>query len=542
VRFLSQQRSFAIDDSSMNPAADCPAPTTRIPQLLAIQRMFTAIPIVIYHEIKPFLKNRDYCRLMSTSQTLFEQVKKETIDITISDLTSVQAEANYEENILPRLIVDPSLQLSIDYMDSNRIDIFERTFLWRCKRVVASKYFNKVKKWKSMLNCKIMELSEDDSTKNFKGLNPSIQVLKLWKFSALINASHLAHLQELSLYDCPSVVDVSCLGDLRKLELCNCPSIEDVSGLKNVYELSIQGCEAIKNFNVLNNNRKLTLFCLSSSLQGRLLLEGENLQKLIYLRTNLVQTAAQTNYLHQVKDLSLKYYQDSTIYLPKNLQKLEFVGALFGSAFRISNFAELTHLKFDHLLEVSFESCVSLTTLNGFEHVANVTVSSCSSLVDISALGNQSKRRCKNIVISNCNRIASYAPLQNAWHVELSKEVNSASFSLEDLENVHHLVLHSMSRGVIDVNVLKNVYHLEFNHVDNLEGISALGNVPILAIRGQVKNLQGLGVSNQKLIFLPTPQTEKLIEDIQLIENYDKEIQKGDSGGFMEMIYTRKIR
>jgi hypothetical protein len=307
--------------------------------------MFHIPEEVFQHQILQFLKFDEVSAFLSSSNSLFEELRyrsgKRTFMAKLNDLTDPK---------LTKLLqkINPGKQLIV----SCHCCLHEKT---RCGDIL---------------------------TKGFP-MNGISQQLLLRRLCIGICGSlpkpvYLLNIQELSLNGC-ALTDTSCLSRLTWLSLSECHSIQDVHSLGNIPNLIIKDCQRIRDISALRNNQKLSIHRCHN-----IAMSTVNFENILYLVTDLQFTYAATTTLKNAVSLKLSYFRCSTIFLSPTVVSVEMRASLacmniLPLEVNLSNFSQ----SIKSVLLKNVSSSVDLTPLGKIE---KVQLQFCRELFNVNVL------------------------------------------------------------------------------------------------------------------------------------------------------------
>jgi hypothetical protein len=219
------------------------------------------IPLELYHELKTYLTDRQYWRLLTTANRLFTDIRYCTRRIYLDHLRTTKfLDDNEFCSLILSKIRSPYRQLSLNVT------------YWNCTSPVLSEtspsdlsiHWFQVNESpesyeKLISNRSTVSLRYNDAIVQFPPFT-DVECLSLSNFHKLSDIHTMGNFKKISLYQCNGLVDVSCLKDLQFLSLKFCEKIVDVSSLGRIPHLEIQECPLVQDISELTENYSLKLF------------------------------------------------------------------------------------------------------------------------------------------------------------------------------------------------------------------------------------------------------------------------------------------
>jgi hypothetical protein len=438
------------------------------------------IPTELYRIIQRFVSDYDYYQLLNCSQTMFHQIKFETLNIVLNG-TEAEQFINSEEfkELISTKIRSFRRQLKLNlkeehlsrcgsmygvitrFADSNisseNLDILCNRDFFQFRCIGLSFMFDSNNPDLSSLTtcCKDYNFSAFCSFKN----------VAIFRNQDLRSISRYPAATILKIEECPGVIDVSFLKFIDDLSLINCSGIEDISELKYNRKLTIVKCRNIKDIKSLfHSDHKV-------------------------LRTDL---------LHEF-----------------SVEQMIFFKSLTLQESRITSLARLSTLN-----KVSLINCSVLNTLKGLDNVFIVILERCDNLTSLSGLENS-----RFVRLCTMQAITDFSPLKNLSRVEIS---NCDKFTnASDLENVHHLIIRQCN-NLKGVAALGRVYRLEFHFCGGITSLQGLENVSEIVIYGLWSLIEILGLGNNRSISCKRVP-KQFLEELSIILLVDQRYSKYQS-------------
>jgi hypothetical protein len=419
--------------------------------------MFRIPEEVFYHQILPFLKLDETLALLSSSNSLFEELRyrsgKRNFKVSLRDLTKITFTKLLQK-------ISPTEQLILS-----------------CKRST----------WHDILT-------------TMNGISPPLlpKRLHMGLYCGIVASADLSKIQELSLNDC-LLQDVNCLAHLKWLSLGYCPGIHDVHSLRNIPKLSIRDCTGIRDISALQNNKKLSIYrCNNISMST------VNFVNILYLSTDLPLTYAATATLKNARSLELVYFSHCAVFLASTVVSVEIRNPV---DIVIPQFLNMRSLNLDlsnftqSLKSVLLEGISSRVNLTPLGSVEMVQLQLCYDLVNVKGLGKHNK----TVIIDCCRNIRDFSALKTVPRVIVRR--CSEFIHCEDLNQVHHLTITEVCRSVNFSGLKKEkgsgVHRLELLDCNKLVSFKGLDEIPFLKITSDgLQSLEGLGGKENKIIIL----------------------------------------
>jgi hypothetical protein len=397
--------------------------------------MISKIPLELYLELKCFLSDLQYWKLLTTSKRLLNDLSFISRRISLDKKQSLNLLRNEEfRSLILGKIKDPKHQLKLVLKEStidfsllkNIICELEIDFLYiGFFRFLTSSDWENFFRRSSTLSLKYNK----DITQFSCAFDVERVELKL--FHGLRDVSVFSNVKELGLSRCLEVIDVNCLLNLSKLTIEGCPKVTDVSALGKVRYLSITQCDQIRDISALTDNYWLTV-CYCNGL------------------TAFPSVCNAFRLCCNWKDSEF-----SRITFPF-LRKLVLLQ---------SNISVLVTDRFlAGLFSVELKLCDNLMDLSGCHDIPVVSVDTCRYLLDISDLGNN-----QSVTIFNCQMITDFSSLPDIPKVSIQG-----------------------CKGFVDGCDVGNVRFLEIKECRNFTNFSALGGVYDLNLTAYGKSFAGL--------------------------------------------------
>jgi hypothetical protein len=343
----------------------------------------TNLPTQMFLEIRKYLSNSSYWKLITTAKTSFEMIRYESRKIYLSGtqqikefLTDENARSKYLEKIN-----NPSEQLllTVRYDKGLAYEVLKYPVKCSVVMVVEGNSYGVQDTSKdgmqvaNLSDRKFIHLHAFTGIKDFDGLQ-NVEEMILMQSS--INAAGLKNLYKLTLSGC-NVTNLSCLGNLHELHMTFCSGFTSTSALGNVHYLELDYLYELRTLDPLTNHDTLIINSYGQ-LEDKSPLRGVRA-----LTTDLIVNFQDCeNLLHdntRLQSISLKKYTEREPY--PGFNRMKFVG------FTDSNIQNLNHLT----------------------NVPKLMFSGCNKLVDITAL---SGGKTHSILFNHCWELKDYTPLQ----------------------------------------------------------------------------------------------------------------------------------
>jgi hypothetical protein len=410
--------------------------------------MFTKIPIELLLEIKSYLLERNYWKLLLACNGLFADIRLRTGKIVLDEKGTDRFfdEPEFREFILSK-IKGKYAQLSFraDQSFFGMSDRVRRSLLQTpfCDLFSTTEELFTFPNWNNLINNRYEVGLRRNSVITVFPRDLNIHRLDLFMFSALTDISCFSHLKFLSLSQCDKVEDVNCLRNVDDLSLDSCSKIIDVRALGKVHRLRLRDLPLVKEISALTENYALTITGLPSV-------------EIVPCVMNVVKFSTDLRFslLEKISFPKLKSFGPS----PGNgMTKIpEQLGRL---------------LSFQCLFCLHLKHCRNLTKLDGMNKIPVVVIDSCLGLSDISGLrGNQS------VSLIYCP-ITDFRPLKNIPVVYLRRCTGFTDMNSNFDWTVRHLTIDDCCY-LKNVSKFGKVKHLKlYTRVENFEGLS---NVSVL--------------------------------------------------------------
>jgi hypothetical protein len=221
--------------------------------------MIARLPLDIYLELKSFLSDLQYWRLLITSKRLLNDLGFISRRISLNEEQSkeILSSAKFRSLILGK-IKNPKHQLKL-FLSTNNAG-FSSVGKISCALEIDFRFVADDVNWEILINNKSALCF-----KNYRAICQFPRVLGLERVDLtnlprLRDVSLFSGLKQLALIDCPEIIDVKCLKELSRLTLSECPKVTDVSGLGKIRYLSLTKCRGIRDISAFTNNFWLTVF------------------------------------------------------------------------------------------------------------------------------------------------------------------------------------------------------------------------------------------------------------------------------------------
>lgn len=405
----------------------------------------------LYLEIKSFLMEKEYLRLMNCSKELFSDVKYHTRKIRLFDNSVINMTQKFLENIdgyqdlVLSKIKDPATQLRIDTNNSQAFIVLEFP---NCEISINTRVLENYYDWDvNLSNRSFVKLSGPNKTFSEFLRVENVRVMRIHYFSNLSSVLGLSQLQELTLSHCPMVSDLSSLSKLHSLTIVDCKNVSDLKGLGSIRELTIWDCPGVTSIEELTTE--------NYSLNIRNCVNVKDIRPIF--RATRINTDAIESKDQLTSSSFLPHTRSFTISASKRLKLFEYPFPPSSS-----NSSEVV----GHLYSLQLFHCITLKRLVGLTAIPFVELNYCPSLEDISCLGKNQR-----VSISHCAKIIDFSCLKNVKRVKL---IRCEEFRHPtEVENVFHLTIDSCPFiKATELARLKKVHHLE------------LVNVPIVSAKG----------------------------------------------------------
>jgi hypothetical protein len=445
-------------------------------------KMFRLPQEAFEHQILPFLKFDEVFAFLSSSNSLFEELRyrggKRNFVVTLNDLTGEP---------LTRLLqkISPGDQVIVDCNHCAArwqwLELFRSTPLLR---------------WRLLMDPHCGCVSDDDYLK----------------------------IQELSFH-CYKWIPINCLSHLTSLSLNHCHYVHDIKSLRNIPNLTINDCNGIYDISALQNNKKLSIYnCENISLST------VNFLNILYLSTDLELSYDATTTLTQAISLKLSHFDCSAVFLSSTVVFVE-IRNKYTQWHRVHLPLEINLSNFSHSLKsVLLEDISSSVDLAPLGNIEMVQLQFCRALVNVNGLGKNNK----TVVIKACSDITDLSALKTVPRVTVDRCSNFVN--CEDLNQVHHLTIENVPAR-IDFSGLKRekgcqIRRLELLECDPTMSFKGLDEIPFLKIISeQLLSLEGVGGKENKIIILEG-KLESLADRVLLPNDcYSKRIYKDAISG-----------
>jgi hypothetical protein len=248
------------------------------------EKMFRIPEEVFEHQILQFLKFDEVSALLSSSNSLFEELRyrsgKRNFKVGLKDFTDAKFTKLLQK-------INPGKQLIV----SCHYCLYEKT---RCGDILTKGF-------------------------TMNGISQPLLLRRLCTCLCCLptNPVDLSNIQELSLIRC-GLADTNCLSHLTWLSLSECHSIQDVHSLGNIANLIIKDCQGIRDISALRKNQKLSIHSCYN-----IAMSTVNFENNLYLDTDLQFTYAATTTLKNAVSLKLLCCRCSAIFLSSTLISVE---------------------------------------------------------------------------------------------------------------------------------------------------------------------------------------------------------------------------
>jgi hypothetical protein len=232
----------------------------------------------------------------------------------------------------------------------------------------------------------------------------------------LTDVNCLSHLLRLSLSYCRGIYDVRSLGNIPELIIKHCRGICDISALQNNRKLSIHRCKNISistvNFvNILHLSTDLPLtYAATTTLKNALSLE------LVYFRNCAVFLSSTV--------ISVEIRNETNCSLPLLIDLSNFSQLLKSVLLtNISSSVDLTPLGI--VEKIQLENCCSLVNVNGLgRNNKIVIVTCCHKITDLSAL-----KTVPRVIINYCESFVNCEDLNQVHYLTIKRIYFKLDFS-----------------------------------------------------------------------------------------------------------------
>jgi hypothetical protein len=459
--------------------------------------IFTAIPIELLLEIKPYLTERNYWKFLLACNQLFADIRLNTGRILLFETGSKQfvEDSQFRDLILSKIkgtYGQLSLRACSNFGMYNGLVLAVVQQVPFCDLFIVADELHTLPDWANLINNRREVILKVNSviTEFPSGMN--FHRLYLIAFSALSDVSSFSHLKVLSLSRCVEVQDVRCLCNVDDLYLFNCPKIEDVSTLGKVRCLWLEELPLVKDISALTENYSMTIKNLAAvEIVPRVM-------NVVKFSTDLPLTV-----LEKISFPKLFTFGPST---PKEVTNVQEQLARF--------------IPFQRLFCLHLDHCINLTTLTGMNKIPVVEIKGCSSLTDISDLGGN-----QSVTIVACFAIENFLSLKDIPVVSL-RNCNGFVKNYSEVDwNVKHFTIEYCGE-LTDVSVFGKVKHLQLRTL--VYDFKGLSNVPVFefnfyAAHGKTgadyfKSLEN--GSNHKIVFRPTFDFKNFMTDFPQINDF----------------------
>jgi hypothetical protein len=473
------------------------------------------VPITLYQIIQEFLSQFEYWTFMNCAKDFFVDVKKETIYFIIKGKETENLFKNpYLQYVLMEKVKRPTKQLSIEvshvpHIRSN-FQIPQAHHLTISKSKIHSvRVFQGVPKLSLLSECPF--LHECDGLMNIQelcisGFGKLIDIRQLSTLrkceishcTVLEDVSPLAKVPEVEISSCSNLIEVNVLKNVRKLIFHDCRGITDVSQLGNVDDLSLHNLSNLKDITQLKNNRKISIRHSSR------IVDFGSLSRAKHVEIGYCGGYVDPSLFGEAEELLLSgaIQSSSKVRLSPDLRKvvLSFGYASASPAF-LQSFQPLQHLH-----EVRLEHCGVELEMNYFSKVTVLSFEDCLSLTTLDGLSwdpERERRGTYSISVNNCPKCIGFRhPVLIPKLVVKNCRLLEEKENLGSLRMVQQLTLNSMKiSSLLPLATVQSSLCLISCNIGSVVGVE---NIPHLIIEKCVSLTDLHLLNNNETITLKT--------------------------------------
>ncbi len=402
---------------------------------------FQQLPIDIYSMLQHFLSHRDYRRFLSTSPSIFHEIKRKTIyyDLTLSSSLRFIRDDAFRQSLLGRVEQrsrQVSIHLSLDYYD-----IKSRYFYHYIAGVHTAniKCFRFQSFLSSLQHIAILFLENGVDVTVFPRLAALTRVT-LRRFAQLQDITSLAQCEDVQLIACPLVRDVTALADVTSLLFEDCPSITSLTSLGRQQRVTLIRCSGVTSVCPLSSVRYVTVQqCFGVTDFASLSSDVMHSLHLIHC-PNIIALPATSRQLQEVRIQNCPQIVDYAALTSSTSLLRVHISNSFITAADVSLSAcqtvklvgcpyldDVTALA--DVSKLHLEKCWKLSDVSALGKVVNLTLIDCPMLTSLVGLGRGNHR----IVIAQCPNVMDFQPLQaipDIHLVDCPQPIDVACFSL----------------------------------------------------------------------------------------------------------------
>lgn len=403
-----------------------------------IYQLLLKIPHALLLEIVYFLEYSDQMEFAFVNKTISNQLTRDVRQIEISKREFFYSE-NYGVRLLS-LINRPLYQLKIRE-SGDIIPLSANTIKNTRNLSLAQLTTNKVNIIHFLvvvLGCTIQEIrlrcihEEEDRLAKLTeicGIESSVKSFIVSNWNKEIFPTFL-RLESLELFFCSSItiagLNLSSYSNLRRLKLAHCSSIVDVSCLNHIHDLSLESCSNIVDISCLNHNNKINIeLCNKIEDYSRSFSFSQKIRVRI---TRSECTPVNPVILQDIYELEVTgnhwQVEQNVLRLPPTRYLRSLVLLQFQQPFSLPEnyLTELT------IIQSSLQSCINmggirLVKLDSLSIRSLDGLGSRNQSVEINTLPNISNfsclRKCKKVIIRNCDRFTDVSQLKGVAEVHL---------------------------------------------------------------------------------------------------------------------------
>lgn len=441
-----------------------------------------------YFYLQSFLTTDDYLCFINTSKKEFSEIKRRTIYLKLTKITSAEflMNSSFRRRVL-QTIDNPTKQLSLT-LATTQLTKDVSIIPVHSLRIFGS-HNSLVPNIESFVGIERL-LFYGNKDRAFPYL-PDLKRLTILSFHSLTDVHHLSHLSCLKISYCIGLRDIKPLRNISNLTIDHCYNIEDFSCLGGQSRLIIRGCKFRRVHNLSQVKELVISFDDDYHIDDWHTLKGVY-SLTIEVISNFFDLSGLGNHHFFSLQLGDEGGNVSGIHRLKGVKNVQLYYCVN---------VDLT--VFDGATGLILEHCAGFSNLEPLKKLKKLSIHHCHQVQDLSPLQGIPELSLQNL--DSVNHISSH---NIGGHQKLALAEMGYISAWDDLKDIRHLTLDNMNLDhlydweVFKLPVFQQLVKIEFIDCHTLIHVDGLGHVPHIRLVNCYR-LSGLfGLGNNRSVYL----------------------------------------